>query len=182
MARSVVCISHATGAGGEEIGHLVADRLGFLYVDEEVIDRAARRAGIDPEQVADEERRKPLFAGLLDYLTEGDSQVLLSPPATAELRSEAVRAFIRASTSLERIRSLRERGVIRGYHAEADLAALGREVQALIAIRIRPPSRENIEAFRERPEVADVNTSVVYEHLRNFAIQPLGRTRGPTPP
>jgi cytidylate kinase len=95
MARSVVCISHATGAGGEQIGHLVADRLGFLYVDEEVIDRAAKRAGIDPEQVADEERRKPLFAGLLDYLTEGEGQVIVSPPATAELRSEAVRAFIR---------------------------------------------------------------------------------------
>ena len=39
--------------------------------------------------------------------------------------------------------------MIRGYHAEADLSALGREVQALIAIRIRPPSRENIEAFRD---------------------------------
>jgi DNA-binding Lrp family transcriptional regulator len=112
------------------------------------------------------------------------------------------------STSLERVRSLRERGVIRGYHAEVDLQALGRSVQALVAVRIRPPSRQNIEAFREwvaqlpetvgvfvvsggddflvhvavpntdglyafvidrlteRPEVADVRTSVVYEHRR----------------
>jgi hypothetical protein len=99
MARSVVCISHATGAGGEEIGHLVADRLGFLYVDEEVIDRAARRAGIDPEQVADEERRKPLFAGLLDYLTEGDSQVLLSP---LRRRSSEVRPCARSSAPRRR--------------------------------------------------------------------------------
>jgi hypothetical protein len=38
-----------------------------------------------------------------------------------------------------------------------------------------------IDRLTERPEVADVNTSVVYEHLRNFTIQPLGRTRGPTP-
>jgi DNA-binding Lrp family transcriptional regulator len=53
------------------------------------------------------------------------------------------------STSLERVRSLRERGVIRGYHAEVDLQALGRSVQALVAVRIRPPSRQNIEAFRE---------------------------------
>jgi DNA-binding Lrp family transcriptional regulator len=37
-----------------------------------------------------------------------------------------------------------------------------------------------IDRLTERPEVADVNTSVVYEHLRNFTIQPLGRTRGPT--
>ena len=36
MACNVICISHETGAGGEEIGRLVADRLGFLYVDEEI--------------------------------------------------------------------------------------------------------------------------------------------------
>jgi cytidylate kinase len=95
MARNVICISHASGAGGEEVGHLLADRLGFLYVDEEVIDQAARRAGIDPEQIADEERRKPLFVGLLDSLAEGGSHVLISSPATVEVRSEAVRAFIR---------------------------------------------------------------------------------------
>lgn len=30
-----------------------------------------------------------------------------------------------------------------------------------------------IDRLTERPEIADVNTSVVYEHLRNFVIQPL---------
>jgi hypothetical protein len=30
-----------------------------------------------------------------------------------------------------------------------------------------------IDRLTERPEVADVNTSVVYEHLRNFVIQPI---------
>jgi DNA-binding Lrp family transcriptional regulator len=53
------------------------------------------------------------------------------------------------STSLERIRSLQRRGVINGFHADVNLAALGRPVQALIAVRIRPPSRRNIEEFRE---------------------------------
>lgn len=95
MAGPVICISHASGAGGEEIGHLLADRLGLLYIDEEIIDHAAKRAGIDPEQIADEERRKSLFAGMLDSLAEGGSHVLISSPATVEVRSEAVRAFIR---------------------------------------------------------------------------------------
>jgi DNA-binding Lrp family transcriptional regulator len=45
--------------------------------------------------------------------------------------------------------ALRESGVIRGYHADVDLVSLGRGVQALIAVRIRPPSRKNIEAFRD---------------------------------
>jgi DNA-binding MarR family transcriptional regulator len=46
-------------------------------------------------------------------------------------------------------RAERPTGVIRGYHADVALEALGRRVQALIAVRIRPPSREHIEAFRD---------------------------------
>jgi cytidylate kinase len=95
MSHNVVCIARASGAGGEEIGRVVADRLGFLYVDEEIIDLAAKRAGIDPDQVAHEERRTPRFAGLLDYLADGGGTMLTPPPATAEIPSEAVRTFIR---------------------------------------------------------------------------------------
>jgi hypothetical protein len=36
-----------------------------------------------------------------------------------------------------------------------------------------------IDRLTERPEVADVNTSIVYDHLRNFTIQPIGRTKSP---
>ena len=57
MTCRVVCISHATGAGGEEVGRLVAERLGFLYVDEEIVAGAAATGGINPDDVADEERR-----------------------------------------------------------------------------------------------------------------------------
>jgi DNA-binding Lrp family transcriptional regulator len=53
------------------------------------------------------------------------------------------------STTSERVRALRATGVIRGYHADVALEALGRRVQALIAVRIRPPSRQHIEAFRD---------------------------------
>jgi DNA-binding Lrp family transcriptional regulator len=97
---------------------------------------------------------------------------------------------------------------VRGAYLDIDLQALDRGVQALIAVRIRPPSRANIEAFRDwvaalpetvgvfvtsgradfivhvavasndelyafvidqltsRAEIADVETSVIYEHLR----------------
>lgn len=156
-------------------------------------------------------------------LSELDTAILreLQNNARRTNRAIASAVHVAASTSLERIRSLHERGVICGYHAEADLAALGRNVQALIAIRIRPPSRVNIEAFRdwahalpetvgvfvvsggndfllhvavadtdalyafvidrltEREEVADVNTSVVYEHLRKFIVDPVERPRTP---
>ena len=54
---------------------------------------------------------------------------------------------IAPSTALARLRSLRARGVIRGFHAEVDLAALGRPLQALIAGQLAVHAREQIDAF-----------------------------------
>jgi DNA-binding Lrp family transcriptional regulator len=59
----------------------------------------------------------------------------------------AERVGIAPSTALARLRALRERGVIRGYHAEVDLAALGRPLQALIAVRLTVHDRDEIETF-----------------------------------
>ena len=57
------------------------------------------------------------------------------------------RVGVAPSTALARLRSLRQRGVIRGFHAEVDLAALGRPLQALIAVRLTVHAREQIDAF-----------------------------------
>ena len=139
----------------------------------------------------------------------------LQEDARRSNRELAAAVHVSASTSSERVRALRADGVIRGYHADVALDALGRRVQALTAVTIRPPTRENIEAFRnwtatlpelvavfvvsgssdfllhvavadtdalyafvidrltERPEIADVNTSVVYEHIRRPVLEPL---------
>jgi DNA-binding Lrp family transcriptional regulator len=132
-------------------------------------------------------------------------------------RELAESVHVSPSTSSERVRALRATGVIRGYHADVALEALGRPVQALIAVRIRPPARDVLEEFRdwaselpetlgvfvvsggedflvhiavpdtdalysfvidrlgERPELADVRTSVVYEHIRRPVVEPLGQ-------
>jgi hypothetical protein len=94
---SVVCISRALWAGGEDVGRLVSERLGFTYVDEEIISRAADRGGIHPEVVADAERRKSLMAGLLAAMAEGGATFGTAPipPVWNEPSSEAVRMFIR---------------------------------------------------------------------------------------
>jgi DNA-binding Lrp family transcriptional regulator len=64
------------------------------------------------------------------------------------------------STCLERVRALRARGVIRGFHADVDRGALGRGLEAIIAVRVRPHSRANVDAFWEivlaLPEVIEV--------------------------
>src|SRR6478736_3396229 len=140
----------------------------------------------------------------------------LQDDARTSNRELAAAVHVSPSTSSERVRNLRADGVIRGYHVDIDHGALGRHVQALTAVTIRPPTRENVEAFRtwvaglpelvgvfvvsgasdfllhvavpdtnalyafvidrltERPEVADVNTSVVYEHVRRTVLEPLG--------
>ncbi|MBF6394161.1 winged helix-turn-helix transcriptional regulator, partial [Nocardia farcinica] len=46
----------------------------------------------------------------------------------------AAAAGIAPSTCLGRVRSLVERGVIRGFHADIDPAALGRSLQAMISV------------------------------------------------
>ncbi|MEV7389538.1 MULTISPECIES: Lrp/AsnC family transcriptional regulator [Streptomyces] len=67
---------------------------------------------------------------------------------------------IAPSTCLERVRSLRDRGVLLGFHAEVDLPALGRGLQAIIAVKVRPPTRTVIERFQafvaRMPEVIAV--------------------------
>jgi len=58
---------------------------------------------------------------------------------------------IAPSTALERTRALRARAVITGVHAAVDPVALGRSVQALVGVRIRPQSRETIEPVGAGP-------------------------------
>ncbi|WP_245985030.1 Lrp/AsnC family transcriptional regulator [Streptomyces tateyamensis] len=64
---------------------------------------------------------------------------------------------IAASTCLARVRTLRERGVIRGFRAEVDPAALGLPLQAMISVRLRAHTREQNESFRnDAPELPGV--------------------------
>jgi cytidylate kinase len=56
MRSSVICISHADGAGGREIGKLVADKLGYRFVDDAIVSGAARAEGLLPESVSYAER------------------------------------------------------------------------------------------------------------------------------
>ena len=100
MERKVVCISHATGAGGEEVGRLVAERLGFLYVDEEIVARAATKGSVDAADVANEERRKSLAARLLEAMAKGGGETWAMGGAIplhdgVELASDEIRALIR---------------------------------------------------------------------------------------
>jgi cytidylate kinase-like protein len=53
---------------------LVAEQLGFLYVDNEIVAQAAARAGVGPAEVADAERRRSLINRALDAIAQGGSE------------------------------------------------------------------------------------------------------------
>lgn len=156
-------------------------------------------------------------------LDELDKAILRELQSDARKTNREVAAAVGVSptTALDRTRALRRRGVIRGTILDVDLAAIGRPVQALIAVRVRPPSRPVIESFRnwanglpdilgvyvttgtedfilhvavpdnaslyafvidrltQRREVAEVHTSIVYEHITNTRITPVEDTDGP---
>jgi len=64
----VISISRALAAGGEEIGRDVAARLGFRFVDDEIVSHAAQQAGVSPETIEKVERTPPLFDRILKYI------------------------------------------------------------------------------------------------------------------
>lgn len=90
MGKRTICISHATGAQGTLVGRTVADRLGFEYVDDEVIAEAAEWGELDPAFVADAERRRPLVARLLGGIVDqGPGPRLPTGAAARSLPSDA---------------------------------------------------------------------------------------------
>lgn len=65
------------------------------------------------------------------------------------------------STAHARVRSLVDRGIVTGFHAAIDHASLGRGLQAIIGVTLRPGARQDsIHAFTEEvrrlPEVIQV--------------------------
>lgn len=71
MDYNVICMSGPDGSGMREVAHGIAERTGFTVVDEEIIVRAAAEGGVEPEVVADVERRRSFIERALDALATG---------------------------------------------------------------------------------------------------------------
>ena len=121
-------------------------------------------------------------------LDDVDRRIISALVDDARIPNNALAALvgIAPSTCLGRVRALRERGAIRGYHAEVDPAVLGRPLQAMIAVRLQSHARGHIPGFMARiaelPEVMNVfflggaNDFLVHiaatstENLRDFVV------------
>jgi DNA-binding Lrp family transcriptional regulator len=95
-------------------------------------------------------------------IDETDRAILRLLARDARLPNNAIaeRVGIAPSTCLGRIRAMRDKGVIRGYHVDIDPAALGQSVQAMIAVRLQAHARGHLNEFAETmvalPEVLNV--------------------------
>jgi len=124
-----ICISHATGAAGAEVGRLLAEQLGLSYVDDEVIGEAADWAGLDPAFVADAERRKSFASRLLGGMGGGSTMRLPTGEAARALPSDAdLRALITDAVSS----IVRQGGAVIVAHAASFAVAPGEALRVFV--------------------------------------------------
>jgi cytidylate kinase len=65
----IVTLSHQMGAGGPEIGMALAKRLGYRYVDQDLISDAARRYGLAEDKLSHLDESKPSLFERFDVET-----------------------------------------------------------------------------------------------------------------
>lgn len=61
----------------------------------------------------------------------------------------AERVGVAPSTCLTRVRSLVDRGVLRGFHADVDLPATGLSLRAVVAVNLQPSARGELPRFAD---------------------------------
>lgn len=114
-------------------------------------DSSPRAALPDPE-------RRSTFGGLDDV----DRALLRELERDGRISNKdlAGRVGVAPSTCHARVAALRSRGVLRGFHADVDPEAVGRGLQAVIAVRLQAGARPQLGSFARalaaRPEVRDV--------------------------
>jgi DNA-binding Lrp family transcriptional regulator len=104
----------------------------------------------------------------------------LQKNARTSYKDLAALTGVAPSTCLERVRSLRARGVIAGFRAELDLSKIGRDVEALIAIRVRRHDRDVVDPLVEYllalPETLSLfNVTGDDDYLLHVAVGDVGR-------
>ena len=129
------------------------------------------------------------------HLDDVDRRLLRALSANARLSNSALakEVGIAASTCHFRVRRLVDRGVIRGFRVDIAPEALGHGIQAIIAVRLQPSAREQLDSFATAlaalPGVLNVYflagaddfqvhvAAASTDALRNFVVQNLSKAR-----
>lgn len=169
MSAKVVCISRTLAAGGTEIGRLVAERLRYRYLDDEIIELASQKANVAPASLAAVEHRASLVSRILDAI--GDFATP-APVFGLGLNPEAMEVVLPAEPLLARdegrrlirevISELGKQGnaVIVAHAASIPLAG----TDALLRVLITAP--ETVRARRLELEARIVSESEALKTIR----------------
>ena len=125
-----------------------------------------------------------------------NSQILAALQEDARMTNRALaeRIGLSPSSTLERTRELERSGMIAGYHANVDLRAMGRGIEALVFVRVSPKSRALLDTVIEQiwalPETVAISLLsgdidlIVHvavsdtDHLRDMVIDRIGSIDG----
>jgi Cytidylate kinase-like family len=95
MGYRAVALSQVDGAGGESIGHQLAQKLGFGYLNEAIVAQVARDHDVDPAVVAGAERRKSFFTRVAEMAARGAVDVPPDPSLDLVDQADTLLALIR---------------------------------------------------------------------------------------
>lgn len=141
--RRVFAISRAIGAGGEEIGRMVAAHLGLRYADQEIIVKAAEKAGVSPETIAKAESSPGLIERILESVGKvppiGETMIL--PPVL----TEAPMAYSNLIEHVVRETAAQGDVVIVGHGASIPLAG----TSGLLRVLVTAPEETRIARLAE---------------------------------
>lgn len=93
---AVVSISRQYGAGGQVIGEMVAQRLGYRLVNRTILTEVAKKAGVSLHSVEDAEKEAGgLLSRLMAELVKASPYVRNLPDYSATFDEDDYRAFLR---------------------------------------------------------------------------------------
>ncbi len=159
--KKVICISHATGAGGESVGRALSARLHYHYVDDEIVVRAAAKENLDPQVIEDIEKRQSFMSRLLESLERGAALQGLDPlgfptpdvvEAALERTKQDHRALIR-----EVIAETADRGEVVIVSHAASMALAGRD--SLLRILVTASAETRAERLATAGGLSDADAA-----------------------
>jgi cytidylate kinase len=177
VAAKVVTFSVQLGSGGNDIARTIAQKLGYRFLDHEVISRAADIAGVSPDTIAAAERWPTFIERMLERLaltTVVSEGVLPAPPTNAGammLTSADYRALIE-----QVVQSLAEEGdcVIVGHAGQAILKQAPQVFKVLVhgskerrAERLAMQEGIDFKEALERIKTYDSQRSAFFRHAYN---------------
>ena len=168
MKRTVICVSHATGSGGSDLGRLVAEKLGFRLVDEEIVTRAAETQNVSVDELADVERRKSLLSRILREVAVGAATgpaelFVTAYAAEPQPAKNSLRALIRQSIN----ETADEGNVVIVSHA-ASYALADRDNVLRVLVTASPEAR--------RRRLAETNSLDAKQATKSIGAEDAGRS------